>query len=545
VLTVDGAGATALYLDGAEVQRGPRGTITPPAMPWHVMRNGTTTQYARGRADEVAVYDTALSPDAIHAHFEAGRDVGDTTAPAPPTGLRATARLGRIQLDWSNVSAPDLDGYDVYRSTDPAGPFTRVNPSRLSTSEYVDGTVTGGVASTYIVAASDEANNRSAFSEPVTATPLTTTDLLRRYAPQLRFELQESYFADSAAEMTDNFVPGQRQNVLVRADGTRLAAANPADPLANLSLGYLGDPRYADGRPARETDFINAANRTYQRDVQRLRAAGYGDRVYGRALTAGGKTWLQYWRFSYYNPQNVVGYGVHEGDWEFTQIGLDADGTPDVATYGQHAKAERCPWGSVQKTGGVPVVYVALASHASYFSAGVNRRGALPDDDHRGRGYRVRPALEVVTQATPLMAWRGRWGASKASPKAPRRQAKWGAPNSYNAAALPCTIRSGPAVGAPRGGPSVPAPSLDVARSGDRVVVRYAFQRLDGRLTLVVSVARQDAPDVAAARRVRVRRETGVAALDLPAGASGRYVVSASAFDAEGGRSDVVRALVR
>ena len=78
-----------------------------------------------------------------------------------------------------------------------------------------------------------------------------------------------------------------------------------------------------------------------------MRAAGYGDRVYGRAVTSGGKTWLQYWLFSYYNPQNVLGFGVHEGDWEFIQVGLDADGAPDVATYAQHDGGERCAWSSV------------------------------------------------------------------------------------------------------------------------------------------------------------------------------------------------------
>ena len=233
--------------------------------------------------------------------------------------------------------------------------------------------------------------------------------------------------------MTDNFVPGVRQNFLVGSGGTRLAAANPADPLANLSLAFLGDPAYADGRAAATTDFLDAANGSYQQDAQRMRAAGYRDRAYGRAVTTGGKTWLQYWLFSYYNPQNVLGFGVHEGDWEFIQVGLDADGAPDVATYGQHDGGERCAWSAVAKTAaGAPVVYVALASHASYFAPGVNPRGFLPDDHHRGGGYQVAPALEIVTPSTPFMAWRGKWGASSSSPLAPRRQGKWSAPNSFN-----------------------------------------------------------------------------------------------------------------
>ena len=106
------------------------------------------------------------------------------------------------------------------------------------------------------------------------------------------------------------------------------SAANPADALANLSLGFLGDPSYADGRAATTSDYLDAANTYYQQDAQRMRAAGYGDRVYGRVLTSGGKTWLQYWLFSYYNPQNVLGFGVHEGDWEFIQVGLDVDQVP-------------------------------------------------------------------------------------------------------------------------------------------------------------------------------------------------------------------------
>ena len=73
-------------------------------MPWRVMRNGTTSQYTRGRADEVAVYGAALPAETIGAHFEAGRDVTDTVAPAAPAGLTATARLERVELDWSDVA---------------------------------------------------------------------------------------------------------------------------------------------------------------------------------------------------------------------------------------------------------------------------------------------------------------------------------------------------------------------------------------------------------------------------------------------------------
>ena len=543
-------GATTFYLDGDPVHNGTGAGTAAAAMPWHVMRNGTTSQYTRGRADEIAVYGDALPEATIRAHFMAGRDVTDTAAPAAPAGLTATPRLGRVELDWGDATDADLDGYDVFRATSAAGPFTRVNLSRLGASAYTDTAVTGGTGYVYAVTASDEANNRSPHSAKVLATPLSTADLLRTYAPQLRYESQETYFADSAAEMTDNFVTGSRQNFLVSGSGTRLAAANPADPLANLSLGFLGDPTYADGRAATTSDYLDAANASYQQDAQRMRAAGYGDRVYGRAVTSDGATWLQYWLFSYYNPQNVLGFGVHEGDWEFVQIRLDADGAPAVATYAQHGGGERCTWSQVQKSGGAPVVYVALASHASYFSPGVNPRGFYPDDYHRGGGYQVRPALEIVTQGTPFMAWRGKWGASSSSPVAPRRQSKWGAPNTFNSSASACTVgaeQASATANALRMGTEVAAPQITATREGTRATVRYRFTKREARqpVTLLISVARAGAPDDAAARRVRVQGRSGVTSLRLPPGTAGPYVVSASAFSQRGARSPTARAPLR
>ncbi len=537
-LTVQ-AGATALYVDGEPVHAGSGAAGTAATMPWRVMRNGSVSgQFTRGRADEVAVYGAALDAATIHAHFLAGRDVADVTPPAAPVGLIATARLGRVELDWTDNGENDLDGYDVFRATSAAGPFSRVNPSRLDASAYADSAVGGGTSFVYIVTASDVANHRSANSAAATAVPLTTTDLLRRYAPELRYEMQETYFADSAAEMTDN-----RPNYLVNGNGTRIAAADPANPLPDLSLGFLGSPLYANGTTSTDTDHLDASS-TYQQDAQRLRAAGYGDRIYGRVATSGGRAWLQYWLFYYYNPQNIFGFGVHEGDWEFAQVALDADGVPTVATYAQHGDGERCTWSQVQRTPtGVPVIFAALASHASYFSAGVASRGLLPDDYHRGGGYRVRPKLDVVTPSTPFMAWRGRWGGSSSSPIAPRRQGSWTDPAGFEANAASCTApSSASAAGTARS--SVPTPRIRARRAGDHVVVAYRLPAARRRpATLLVSVALAGARDVATARRVAIHARAGTVRL-TPVG-DGPFVVQASAFSRRGTRSAVARAGVR
>ena len=542
-LTLQG-GATAFYLDGELVHTGTGAASAPPTLPWHVMRNGTTAgQFTRGRADEVAVYGTALDAATVRAHFLAGRDVADVTPPAAPAGVSATARFGRVELDWSDNGESDLDGYDVLRATSPAGPFARINASRLEASAYTDSTVTGGTSYVYVVTASDVGNYRSADSVAVTATPPSTTDLLRRYAPELRYETQESYFADSAAEMTDNYVSGYADELPRDGSGSRIAAADPANALANLSLGFLGNPLYADGRTATDNDYLDAANSSYQQDAQRLRAAGYGDRVYGRVASSGGRTWLQYWLFYYYNPQNVLGFGVHEGDWEFAQVALDSDGAPTVATYAQHGDGERCAWSQVQRSSaGAPVVFVALASHASYFASGVASRGWLPDDHHRGGGYRVRPQLEVVTPSTPFMAWRGRWGGSSSSPIAPRRQGSWTDPAGLRVD----RVRLHGAE--QRGGCDAPAAAFVRARAA----AARAPSRRAGRRRLPLPRRAGTAGDPLGERRARpaprtsrppgasaVRARTGTVRLAVAPGPS--VVVQASAFSRRGTRSAVTR----
>ena len=89
--------------------------------------------------------------------------------------------------------------------------------------------MTGGTTYFYAVTASDVGNHRSAFSSQASATPPSTTDLLRTYAPQLRYETQETYFADSAAEMTDNYVAGSRQSWRTASS---TAVYGPIGPLA-------------------------------------------------------------------------------------------------------------------------------------------------------------------------------------------------------------------------------------------------------------------------------------------------------------------------
>jgi subtilisin len=68
VLTLAG-GQTNFYVDGALVHTGTGAGSAASRQTWHVMRNGTLN-YTTGRADEVAIYGSALSAGTVQQHYQ-------------------------------------------------------------------------------------------------------------------------------------------------------------------------------------------------------------------------------------------------------------------------------------------------------------------------------------------------------------------------------------------------------------------------------------------------------------------------------------------
>jgi hypothetical protein len=184
--------------------------------------------------------------------------------------------------------------------------------------------------------------------------------------------------------------------------------------------------------------------------------------VYGAAFRARGRIELQYWLWYPYNdysPTVPAGdfWQAHEGDWEAVSVVLDAAGTPLAAAYSQHGKGKRRDWSRVPKRGARPLVYVAIGSHANYFTAGTQRfdprvveplfislirqAGFVPAD-HTGKGPVVRPRLVRVSATRPgWMTFAGSWGESEyirspggqpvalgAGPRGPAFHAQWRRP---------------------------------------------------------------------------------------------------------------------
>ncbi|HEX5616876.1 MAG TPA: Vps62-related protein [Solirubrobacteraceae bacterium] len=261
------------------------------------------------------------------------------------------------------------------------------------------------------------------------------TDLLKKYRPFLKYDSQESYFADSAATWTDN--PG---NKLLDKDGKQLAVAGD-----ELSPTFIG-PTYPGGRKADARDLISNPSKNYREQARTLHEVKrYRNRMYGHAVVdSKNALWLQYWFWYFYNDYNLIGNflkaGLHEGDWEMIQIRLQADETPDLAIYAQHATAETRRWSQVDVIPGTqrPLVYVARGSHASYFEPGRHWTGHWFDyADGKRRSPELTLHIPIEDEENwHWVRWPGRWGDTKKgdnpldsdSPQGPADHAQWDDP---------------------------------------------------------------------------------------------------------------------
>ena len=376
----------------------------------------------------------------------------------------------------------------------------------------------------------------------------TPTELLQRHRPFLKYDSQEPYFSDSAAEWTDN--PGNR---LVAGDGTVLAVGGDA-----LTLGFLG-ARYPDDRAATPTDRIGDPSREYEKQARAMHVKpGYANRVYGRvARDSHGDDWLQYWFFYFYNDYNLIGpfikAGLHEGDWEMIQIHL-AQGVPDRAVYAQHEHAEGRDWRQVDLLPGTqrPIVYVARGSHASYFEPGTQWTGHWFD---QADGKRRSPelTLEVMDASQPAfhwLRWPGRWGDTKKSgdnpldsdsPAGPAQHRQWKDPLALDGAA-----RVAARALVPEGPPPIPPspPQVTAEWHADAIRLRYrVFATTPDRWPVGVVVTLNSPDEIAppTAERFPIRAHAGTLELETAVDPSHRYDIYASTVTPDALASESVR----
>src|SRR5512140_2171470 len=121
-----------------------------PAWAVHHMAMGETIGYAaRVSQNNSGTYFYGYGPE-IHVAL-----MGDPTlrmhVVAPPTNAAAVGGVGTATISWT-ASADTVAGYHVYRGPGAAGPFTRLTPSLVAGTSFVDTAAPGGTP-TYLVRA--------------------------------------------------------------------------------------------------------------------------------------------------------------------------------------------------------------------------------------------------------------------------------------------------------------------------------------------------------------------------------------------------------
>ncbi|MFC6018827.1 fibronectin type III domain-containing protein [Plantactinospora solaniradicis] len=122
-----------------------------------------------------AAGNRSQSPPTLLVTMPPGDDQPPTT-PGRPVASEITDRT--VKLSWvHSVENIQLDIYQIFRVTDAGNTFVRdVNQIPRGPNETVIGGLTPSTTYTFVVRARDEADNYSAFSEPVTVTTLPATE---------------------------------------------------------------------------------------------------------------------------------------------------------------------------------------------------------------------------------------------------------------------------------------------------------------------------------------------------------------------------------
>ncbi len=123
---------------------------------------------------EVRGFDLESAPGAPLPEWTQDRRDGgastvklDTAPPAPPRSLSARCRDGQILLSWDQNPEPDLDGYNVFRTTTPGRGYIQI-AAGIVPNRAAFRAEDPGVTYHYVVTARDKSGQESGFSSEAT-----------------------------------------------------------------------------------------------------------------------------------------------------------------------------------------------------------------------------------------------------------------------------------------------------------------------------------------------------------------------------------------
>lgn len=226
-------------------------------------------------------------------------------------------------------------------------------------------------------------------------TPLEEAALAERFAPDYYFHGDEDLYPvdiETYVTLCDLNMTMGSSHVLV--DGS----------VTSSELTYYSTAHYLDNRLGNNSN--DGIVDYYQENLGTL---GYS--VYCRVQYSGANTILQYWTFYYFNDGNL---NRHEGDWEMTQVVLDASLEPVSTTFSQHESGVTAQWADVETDGDHYKVYVARGSHANYYRSYSGALGLANDECGDDKELTSDDyGIIMLTGSETWLNFMGRWGSNE------------------------------------------------------------------------------------------------------------------------------------
>ncbi len=226
-------------------------------------------------------------------------------------------------------------------------------------------------------------------------TPLEEAALAERFSPRYYFHGDEELYPvdiETYVTFCDLNMTTGTTHVLVD------------ESVTSSELTYYSTAHYLDNRLGNNSN--DGIVDYYQENLGTL---GYS--IYCRVQYSGANTILQYWTFYYFNDGNL---NRHEGDWEMTQVILDASLEPVTTTFSQHESGVTAQWADVERDDDHYKVYVARGSHANYYRSYSGALGLANDecgDDKKLTSYDY--SIIMLSGSESWLTFMGRWGSNE------------------------------------------------------------------------------------------------------------------------------------
>jgi predicted CXXCH cytochrome family protein len=139
-----------------------------------------TVSYTETGLTERTSYFYKLKAIDSHNNYSEFSDPADeipNTPPPTPTGLSVTNPQsgGTLNVTWNAVTAPDLAGYNLYRSTSANGSYSKVNEDIITATNYSDKGLVDGTIYYYEIVSVDVYELESGLSTAASNTPTDLT----------------------------------------------------------------------------------------------------------------------------------------------------------------------------------------------------------------------------------------------------------------------------------------------------------------------------------------------------------------------------------